>query len=399
MRRANLALILRHLQRAGSGTRSRIALETGLSKATLSNLVVELIDRHLVREDGPDRGGGVGRPGLTVSLDGRAVAGVGVEIDSEYAAVSAVDLQGTVIRETEAPVDVVALGPEATLDRVARLIGRTVLSLTEARVHVAGITVSAPGVIDYTTGTLRFAPNLGWRDIPLVERLTDRFSQPFPQIALENDAKLAAIAEYASGYQQQGVEDLVYLAGQAGIGAGIVANGQLVRGWSGFSGEVGHLPLDPTGRPCACGRTGCWEGLIGLRALLRRAADDSDPIHDPRRLLEDRLTELHERAVAGDARVLEAIHDVATDLSRGMSIVVDVLNPEVVVLGGYFAILGDLMLEPVRAGLATRRMDDGSAVRVEPSRLGMTSTSLGGAIAALEEVFRDPLLVPVQARG
>lgn len=398
MRRANLALILEHLQRSGTATRSQIAADTGLSKATLSNLAVELIDRGLVREGAPDRDGAVGRPGLALALDGSRVAGIGMEISTDYAAVTAVDLRGSVVRQREIPFDAHALGTEATLDKLARLAATTVESLRESGFFVAGATIAAPGVIEYDSGTLRLAPNLGWSNLRIVEEIERRLDAAGrPPITLENDAKLAAVAEYDTVFRARGVDDLVYLAGQMGVGAGIIAHGELMRGWSGFSGEVGHLPLDPTGRPCACGRTGCWEGLVGLGALLRRSAEEQDPIRDTRRLLEDRLAELHDRALDGEARILEAIAGVAADLGRGLSIIVDVLNPEIVVLGGYFALLADLMLDDVRDAVAARRMAQGSIARVEASALGMTAASLGGAIAALDPVLRDPLMVPTLA--
>lgn len=392
MRSANMGLILRHLRAHGGRSRARLAAETGLSKATMSSLIGDLAERGLVREGQLDRAGTVGRPGLTVDLDGRRVCGVGVEINVDYISLAAVDLAGSVIRESATPIDVPRLSVEAVLDRVASLVNRMLDSIREAGLMVIGLTVSPPGVIDYDAGAVRFAPNLGWRSIPIVSELSHRIGPDAPPIHLENDAKLGAVAEYAT-HASDGVDDLLYLSGDVGVGAGIIAEGQLIRGWSGFSGEVGHLPLDPEGRQCGCGRTGCWETIVGLAAFLRLAASEDDEVHDPSRPLEDRLHTLHARADAGDERTLQALRTITDHLGRGLSILVDVLNPRVIVLGGYFAFFGDYLLEPLGAALEARRMDEGSGARLVVSRLGMSSTARGGAIVALETVFDDPTLV------
>lgn len=392
MRAANMALILRHLRAHGGRSRARLAAETGLSKATMSSLISDLAERGLVREGQLHRAGTVGRPGLTVELDGRRVCGLGIEINVDYVALAAVDLSGTVIRESSTPVDVPRLPVDAVLDRVATLVNRMLDSIREAGLIVAGLTVSPPGVIDYAAGSVRFAPNLGWRNVPIVAELADRIGPDVPPIHLENDAKLGAVAEYAA-WAPEGVSDLLYLSGDVGVGAGIIAEGRLIRGWSGFSGEVGHLPLDPEGRQCGCGRTGCWETIVGLSALLRLAAPEDDEVQDPTRPLEDRLHTLHTRADAGDERTLAALRQITDDLARGLSVLVDVLNPEVIVLGGYFAFFGDYLLEPLGAALAERRMDEGSGARLVVSRLGISSTARGGAIVALEDVFDNPTLI------
>jgi len=393
MRAANMGLILRQLQIHGGRSRATLATETGLSKATASSLIADLTERGLVREGEIHRAGSVGRPGLTVNLDGRRVAGLGLEISIDYVAVTAVDLTGNVVRESITPMDVPELAVEVVLDRVAGIALRMLESLRGAGYIVVGFTVAPPGVIDYDAGTVRFAPNLGWRAVALASGLSERIGLECPEIHLENDAKLAAVAEYA-GYVDSEVQDLVYLSGEVGVGAGIIAEGRLVRGWSGFSGEVGHLALGPSDMECSCGRRGCWELVVGLHHFLRLAAPEGDVIHDARRSMEDRLEVLRERAAAGDARTITALGAIAGDLIRGLSVLVDVLNPKLIVLGGYFAAFGEQLLEPIKSALDDRRMDDGSEVIVAVSALGLSAASRGGALAALEAVFEDPTTVP-----
>lgn len=393
MRAANMGLILNHLRHNGGRSRATLATETGLSKATTSGLIADLAERGLVREGEIHRAGSVGRPGLIVNLDGRRVAGVGLEISIDYVAATAMDLAGNVIRESITPMDVPQLAVEVVLDRVAAIAQRMIESLRGAGLIVVGFTVAPPGVIDYDAGVVRFAPNLGWRAVALADGLSERIGPDCPEIHLENDAKLAAVAEYAA-YADSEVQDLVYLSGEVGVGAGIIAEGRLLRGWSGFSGEVGHLALGPTDLECSCGRRGCWELVVGLHQFLRRVAADGDAVHDASRSMEDRLEILRERAGAGDERTLEALGVIADDLVRGLSVLVDVLNPKLIVLGGYFASFGQHLVAPITSALNARRMDVGSEVVVAVSTLGLSAASRGGALTALEGVFEDPTTVP-----
>lgn len=213
--------------------------------------------------------------------------------------------------------------------------------------------------------------------MPLAADLSKRLGSRTPQLLFENDAKLGALAEYAQ-FESRDVSDLLYLTGDVGVGAGIITSGKLLRGWSGFAGEVGHLPLDPERRPCNCGRTGCWETMVGLAAFLRRATtDDDDPVNDPGHPLAERMATLRSRADAGDEGTITALRAIASDLVSGLSILIDVLNPRAVVLGGYFAFFGEYLIGPVTAGLDARAMDAGSAALVTISRLGLLSAARG----------------------
>lgn len=394
MRSANMGLILRHLRTGGGRSRAQLASETGLSKATTSTLVAELVERGLVRESGPQRGGAVGRPGLTVTLDGSRVAGVGLEINVNRTSLTAATLSGTVVRELVTPLDALHLDVDTVLDRTADLVKRALASLAESRTRVVGVTIAQPGVIDYASGTLRFAPNLGWRGVPLVRELQRRLGPEAPTLRLENDAKLAALAEYDARFRK-GIRDLLHLTGEVGVGAGIIADGRLVRGWQGFSGEVGHMPLDPGMTPCKCGRRGCWETVVGLKHFVRLATGEAEP--DMGRPLEDQLMALRARADAGDPQTLAALSAIADQLALGLGILVDVLNPQLIVLGGYFAHFREHLLPPVTQALESRQMEQGSTTAVTTSQLGAMATSRGGALMALEDVFADPTIVAPQS--
>ncbi|MGY1753721.1 ROK family transcriptional regulator [Blastococcus sp. SYSU D01042] len=391
VRRGNLGLVLRLLRDAGPRSRARIAQETGLNKATVSSLVAELADRGLVSTGEVDRAGSVGRPGLTVHLDGAGVCGIGVELNVDYVAVLALDLRGEVRFERRVALDVPALGAERTLDEVARLVSEVLAAVGDA--VLVGLTVAVPGLVRSVDGVVTDAPNLGWHDVPVLAGLATRLRPGYP-VRVENDANLSAIAEWARGPEAR-TPDLVYLTGEVGVGSGLVVDGRVLRGTAGFSGEVGHTPLGDPAVVCGCGRRGCWETVVGLGALLRAAADPGDPVRDSGRDLESRLAELAARADAGDARTLDALAAVGAGLGTGAAVLINLVNPQVVLLGGYFAVLGRFLVGPMTAALRDRVLAaDLGGARVVLSTLGFTAAVRGGAHVALEQVFDDPTLVP-----
>lgn len=394
VRRSNLALVLRHLRDSGPRSRARIAQETGLNKATVSSLVAELAQRRLVSEGDVDRAGSVGRPGLPVHLDGRGVCGIGVELNVDYAAALVLDLRGEVLFEERVGLDAPALGAERTLDEVARLVTAAVAAAAERGAIPVGLTVAIPGLTQSADGLVIAAPNLGWRDVPVLDGLHARLSVEFP-IRVENDANLSALAEWAMGSEAR-TPDLVYLTGEVGVGGGVIVAGQLLRGAGGLSGEVGHMALGSPDQVCGCGRRGCWETVVGLAALLRAAADPGDPVRDPARDLETRLAELVRRAEAGDERTLSALSQIGTALGAGAAVLINVFNPGVIVLGGYFAVVGRYLMEPMTVELRARVFaPELGGARVVLSTLGFTAAVRGGAHVALQSVFDDPTLVPV----
>ncbi|MEO9151617.1 MAG: ROK family transcriptional regulator [Lapillicoccus sp.] len=388
MRRSNMGLILRHLRDHGGQSRARVAAQTGLSKATMSSLISDLVERGLVTEGELERGGSVGRPGLALHLDGRHVCGVGLEINVDYVSVTALNLTEQVLVESTRPIDTASLSVDEVVSEVADLLTSTMKSLRGRGIRPVTITVAAPGSIDVARGRVMFAPNVGWRDVPLVADLTRRLGRSAPPVILENDAKLGAVAEH-SQVSALGVQDLVFLTGDVGVGAGIIVEGRVLRGASGFAGEVGHIPLDPEMRRCACGRLGCWETMIGLGAFLRLVADAGDPVLDVSRPLEERFAEIHGRADAGDPRTLEALRRIAEGVGMGVSLLTDVFDPRLIVLGGYFAFFAEHLVGPV-ADQIRRRALTTTVPEVSASRLGLTSAARGGAHLALESVFRDP---------
>ncbi|MEI8409919.1 MULTISPECIES: ROK family transcriptional regulator [unclassified Kribbella] len=394
LRRNNLSVVLRHVRDLGPRSRARIAGDTGLNKATVSSLVAELVERGLLREGPADSTRALGRPGQLVELDGTGVCGVGAEINVDYLAVTALDLTGAVVSERRVPLDVAHLGPGTTLDRLAELIREAVAAVDARDGEVAGVTLAVPGLVQGDTGELKLAPNLGWGEVPVVREMRERLGTPSYPLHVDNEANLAALAAYSELRKAESVQDIVLLTGAVGVGGGVVSHGHLLRGGHGYSGEVGHMPVAPAGRTCGCGRTGCWETVVGLTALLHKATDEDDPVRDPSLDVEQRLAEITARAEAGEPRTLSALEDVGTWLGIGGAILVNILNPDVLVLGGYFAVLGPWLQEPLEVAIRDRVIaPDGGGCRVIRSDLGFTAAVRGGAQISLDQVLVDPTMI------
>ncbi|SEQ58807.1 ROK family transcriptional regulator [Microlunatus flavus] len=396
VRRHNLALVLAHLRSSGARSRATIAAETGLTRSTVSSLVAELAERGLVAEGATARGG-VGRPSQPVDLDGAHFFTVGAEVDLDHLAVTALDVRAEVVAERWVPLDAGALRATAVLGRLAGLVGEVTAQLRRSGRELVGITLAVPGLVEQPTGRVLSAPNLGWADIDVVDVVRGLLDEPACPLLIDNEANLAARAEVSTG-DRVGVRDLVLLTGGIGVGAGVVAGGHLLRGVHGFAGEVGHMQLDPGGQPCGCGRRGCWETQVGLNALLAAAADEGDAVRDPALDVRRRLETLAARAEDGDARTLEALERTAGWLGAGAGVLVNLFNPELLVLGGYFAVLGRWLADPVAAALPARVFAPRSGgCRVEPSTLGYSAAARGGALEALSRIFADPTAVAVRS--
>jgi predicted NBD/HSP70 family sugar kinase len=190
----------------------------------------------------------------------------------------------------------------------------------------------------------------------------------------------------------------VYLTGEVGGGGGVILGGRLLRGADGFSGEIGHLPVDPGGRRCGCGRVGCWETKVGLAELVRRATPDAaygldlDPVPDP----EERIREIARRVAAGDRAAVAAVAEIGRWLGHGGAVLVNLFNPRVIVLGGYFAEFADHLIPAAQAGLAGLAMaPTARPCHFVASHFGFTAAARGGAGVVVDRMIEDPTRFPL----
>jgi predicted NBD/HSP70 family sugar kinase len=373
VKRHNRALILGHLIEAPL-TRAQLAQITGLTRATASSLVDELIAGALLVEHAATRGER-GRPANPVALNPDGPVGLGVEINVDYISACIVDLTGAVRRHRSVPVDARTVAPEAGLALAA---GLAVDVLAEAaglglRAHGAGLAL--PGIVD-AGGLLRRAPNLPeWHDLAVGTRFGALMAEHgLPLVTVENEANLAALAELWFGAGRR--HDFVRVSAEIGVGAGVVLGAELFRGVRGYAGELGHVVVDPDGPRCACGNRGCLEPLAGQDALLAATGlTDSDA--------------LVARAAAGDRRTLAAIEAAGQALGVALAGVINLIDVPEVVLGGLYARLEPWLRAPIEVELAARVLSRPWApLTVSASALSADAAVRGAAGAVVQQVLR-----------
>ena len=263
LRRRNLALVMNALAAGEIVTRAAVAAEIGLTRATVSTLVDELLAAGLLEERGAQRPGTVGRPGTALALSDTGPAGVGAEIGVDHLAACVIDLRGPSRCRVEAPA---ANRGRPAPDVLAELAELTAHVTDEARgqgLHPVGTTVAIPGLVGRDRGTVLRATNLGWEDVAVAAALGR-------ETVVDNEANLGALAELWLGGHPR-LADFVHVSAEIGIGAALVVEGRLFRGARGFAGELGHVPVRPDGPLCSCGAHGCLETYAGEEALLRAA--------------------------------------------------------------------------------------------------------------------------------
>lgn len=384
LRRGNLSRVLRLLHTDGTATRAALTAATGLNRSTIADLVRELAERGLVAEGEPLATGAPGRPSPTVTVRTDRVFVLALDVKVDSVAASAMTLGGTRLHTERRERPRTRTGVDATLDDLAEL-ARDVSDPLPRRQQLVGVGASITGLVRRQDGSVEIAPNLGWRDVPLAELLRERLGRQVP-VEVSNDGDAGALAERLHG-AARGVDHLVYISGEVGVGGGIIVDGRPVAGTVGYAGEIGHLPVDADGPVCGCGGRGCWETLVGERALLRSAGRSPDA-----GLAE--VVDVLAAAQAGEAAAVQALEELATWLGIGLAALVNVFNPQRVVLGGLHARLPASVLATAQEVLRSRSLVGArSSVDVVPAALGVDSSLVGAGEEALRNLLHDPALV------
>jgi glucokinase len=324
-------------------------------------------------------------PAFRLERDGMANLAVGVDLGGSHVLATLVDGDGKIV-EREGH-DIVDHAPDVVIATVEDAINGVLLGAKDNA--TAGIGVGSPGNIDVATGAVRYSPNFGWHDVPLGERLRERFKLP---VFVANDARCATLAEYTHG-TGRGTSNFVLLTLGTGIGGGIVAEGTLILGSLGGAGEVGHHQVRATdGFICACGKIGCFEAQASGTGLIRHAIAVAPSF--PRSNLVSGKPEklgskpIRKAAEAGDRHGLAAWNRYLDDLARGIANIIAFVNPEMIALGGGVASAGDFML----SGLGPRV--DELTTMVPRGRTKLVVAALGndaGAIGAATMARRGGL--------
>ena len=281
-------------------------------------------------------------------------------------------------------------GVESVINHIVSAIERTILPKGIALSQLCGVSIGAAGAIDLGKGIVTLSPNLpGWRDIPLRDIITERLGI---KTWLVNDTNAAALAEHQLG-AGQGIGNLIYLTLGTGIGGAIILDGKLYTGACGSAGEIGHMTVDVNGLGCKCGNIGCWETLASGTAVAREAVarvsrGESSSLT---KMAAGKIESITAESVAlaargGDCLARDVINKAASYLGAGLVSLVNIFNPEMIIIGGGVVKMGDLLLEPARQIVMERAFPvSAAAVCIVPGQLGDDAGMLGAAIFAFEQ--------------
>ena len=380
VRRHNLGTLLTEVHRHGQRSRAQLTAEMGLNRSTIGDLVAELTAAGLVLERASVARGRAGRPSLMVTPRADGAYVLGVDLGVRHLTVGRIGLGGELLERVEVP----SRGDWSALDVTVETVAGTAHRLRAAApagARCVGVGLSVPGVIRHEDGLLRFAPNLGWVDLPLGGELSNRLALP---VVVGNDADLAALAEHWRGVAA-GFEHVIVMSGEIGVGGGIIVDGRPLRGRGGYAGEIGHLRVNPEGRRCRCGSWGCLETEIGVEALLLAAG------RPPETGIAG-FREVIAAAAVGDPDARRSAERVAGWLGAATGMLVNTFNPDIVV---YCGPLGELFT--VAEECVQRACDEASLVapreqvRLAASAFGTDTQLVGAAEAAFGPLLEDPI--------
>jgi len=375
VRRHNLSVVLGLVHRERNLSRAQLTRQTGLNRSTVAALVGELVERELVVETEPDATNSRGRPSPIVRPNPLVVA---ISINPEIDAISigVVSLGGTVIKKIRYVTEHSPSVGEAV--NISAVVIEAMRSELDSRYRTVGIGVAVPGQVRASDGLVRMAPHLAWQDEPFGRLLED--ATGFDVVA-DNDAHLGAMAESTFG-AGRGLSDVIYVNGGAsGIGGGIIAGGVPLGGVDGYAGEIGHTLVNSDGIACQCGAMGCLETEVRRENLLSvLQLDNADP------------DELESALLASSSpSVIAEVHRQLDFLAIALRNSINMLNPQLVIVGGFLASIYAAAPHYLEALLAKQPLlASRDGVRVTRAELGSDLLIIGAGELAFEAILADP---------
>jgi predicted NBD/HSP70 family sugar kinase len=393
MRAQHSRLILNLLWTEREISRADLARRTSLSRSTVSAIVTDLLSTNLVKEAHAGVSSGGRRP-ILLQFQDEASFIVGLELGATHVSCVLTDLRCNIRASWSAP----APGrdqPEVALKKMTMAVHSVLEAGGVEPSRVLGIGVAVPSPVDNERpGELLPLILPKWEGYDIAAHLRDSFKRP---VFVDNDANLGALAELWWGAGSS-AKDLAYIKVATGIGAGLIINGRIFRGSGGIAGEIGHTSIDPNGPPCICGLRGCLTTFIGTPALLERAKETLRA-SGSNRPAPTTIDDLVNAALEGEPSAVELMRYTGNKLGIGIANMLNLLNPEMVVLGGGIARAGDLLLDAVRDtihGLSLPASIVNTEIRA--TSLNEWGIAEGAATLALEAALETPSLFPVESQ-
>lgn len=377
LRDLNSSLLIELVRESRPISRADLARQSGLSAATVSNIVGHLIERGILVEVATAPANG-GRPPVLLDIDATGGYVIGIKLRGDGLTTVVCDLDAQVVASLEQPVSLVGK-PSAAITAIESATERALELAGVPRAKLLGVGIGLSGVIDAPAGICRFSHLLQWRDVQLAEPLREKLAMP---VWVDHDMNALAIAEKWSG-DGLAHRNFVTLSVGRGIGLGIVIDRAPYRGATGSAGELGHMIVQPDGPPCECGRAGCLEALVGEDAIRRRVGE--------RLGREISRGDLIELANEGDMTAAEVMASAGRTLGTAVANMVTLLNPELLIISGEGTELGGAYLNPVITAVREQTFaDQGLHVEVKIQRWGDEAWAVGAATLVLRESFSLP---------
>ncbi len=396
VREINLSTIMNNLHQVAPVSRSTLAEMTGLNKTTVSSLIQELIDLHFVREIGLNSVG-TGRPARLLELNPHAGCIISGEIGVDFISIICTNFATEIVWQCQESIPQDA-DQTIVLNHLLTLLQQAKEAIHNISDTSLGLAIGVPGLVDQKSGSLLFAPNLGWENVPLKTILRQSFNN-LP-IFVNNEANMAALGEYYFGAAQNH-DEILYVSVGTGVGGGIVRNGNLVNGISGFAGEFGHMTINPDGDLCNCGNRGCWETQVSQPTLFRyikqaieqgQSSILSAMTHNNWEQLSTLL--IVEAAQQDDTVALEALTQIGRDLGIGMASLVNILNPDLVIFGGVLSLAGEFLLPVINAELQKRTLKwSFNATALVLAQHGFDACVMGGVAIVYDAILNHPTII------
>lgn len=378
-------------------SRAQIAKRTGLSRATISLLVDELIEIGLVTEVGQGSSSG-GRPPIILRFNPNTAYAIGAHMQDNEWTVVATNLDGTIIHMERSPIAINS--PEEAVRTLAHLVHR-IISQSGNIPILPAIGIGSPGLVDISSGTIQSAVDIGWFKVPLADLVREELGLTAYVV---NRSKGGALAEMWSGGIDKN-QDLIYISIGTGVAAGILHQGQLYHGANSSAGELGHVTIVPDGPACPCGNRGCLQQLISEHAIASRAREKlksgipsrlyAVAGHHPERLT---AYDVIDAAEKGDALACEVIDTAAEHLAIAVGNLINLFNPERIVIGGPVGNRSSRLATTLREKVPYRAMAYPlSAVEISTSTLGEQAGAIGAAVLVLQRAHQLLFQTPIAA--
>lgn len=385
--------VLRLIWHEQRTTRAEIARYTDLSRSTVSEVVECLLKTGLVAEVGAGASSGGRRP-ILLEFQDQARVILGVDLGATHVSVALTDLRGRVLvwKEKKHPV---RTDPTGTRRLVFKLCDECLEEWSGGSEQLLRIGLAVPSPVDPVNPKwISEVVIPAWGGRSGVDRLERRYGVP---VHIDNDANLGALAEHWWG-SGRGVDDFVYIKMSHGIGAGYILNGEIYRGAGGVAGELGHLPIDPSGERCVCGLKGCLATFVSAPALAERVRKLAGKYRkSPLLTAEPDLIQIGRAADTGDPLALRLVEEIAEYLGIAIAGWFNLMNPRLVVLGGDLMAMGDTILDALADKAAPATLVSSAVAEISMSELGPRAIAIGAATMALEAILADPVLSTQQA--